>query len=151
MEVTNNTRKKVTDKTPKWVIGLKNLVQISGQIITTSAEVTLDGGLVRESHQYPLNSGLGIILICPEIFFLQKAFKSTQGLVWFLCASWVDWDNSGSWDSQGGSGGSLGCFFLVNQWQLFAAFTKAVDGSEIRGENQVRLVVYPVIYMFFLK
>ena len=24
------------------------------------------GGLVRESLQHPLNSGLGIILICPE-------------------------------------------------------------------------------------
>ena len=33
---------------------------ISGQIITTSAEVTLNGGLVRESLQNPLNSGLGI-------------------------------------------------------------------------------------------
>ena len=38
----------------------------SGQIITTSAEVTLNGGLVRESPQNPLNSGLGIILICPD-------------------------------------------------------------------------------------
>ena len=40
----------------------------SGQIITTSAEVTLNGGLVRESPQHPLNSGLGIILICPDNF-----------------------------------------------------------------------------------
>ncbi len=39
----------------------------SGQIITTSAEVTLNGGLVRESPPNSLNSGLGIILlICPE-------------------------------------------------------------------------------------
>ena len=38
----------------------------SGQIITTSAEVTLNGGLVRESPPNPLNSGLGIILICPD-------------------------------------------------------------------------------------
>ncbi len=37
------------------------------QIITTSAEVTLNGGLVRESPQNPLNSGLGIILMCPEL------------------------------------------------------------------------------------
>ena len=36
------------------------------QIITTSAEVTLNGGLVKESPPNPLNSGLGIILICPE-------------------------------------------------------------------------------------
>ncbi len=38
----------------------------SGKIITTSAEVTLNGGLVRESSHNPLNSGLGITLICPE-------------------------------------------------------------------------------------
>ena len=35
----------------------------AGQIITTSAEVTLNGGLIRELPQNPLNSGLGIILI----------------------------------------------------------------------------------------
>ena len=40
----------------------------SGQIITTSAEVTLNGGLIRELPQNPLNSGLGIILICPDTF-----------------------------------------------------------------------------------
>ncbi len=40
--------------------------QPSGQIITTSPEVTLNGGLIRELPQNPLNSGLGIILICPE-------------------------------------------------------------------------------------
>ena len=28
--------------------------------------VTLNGGLVRELPQNPLNSGLGIILICPD-------------------------------------------------------------------------------------
>ena len=39
---------------------------ISGQIITTSADVTLNGGLIRELPQNPLNSGLGIILICPD-------------------------------------------------------------------------------------
>ena len=36
----------------------------SGQIITTSAEVTPNGGLVRASPQNALNSGLGIILNC---------------------------------------------------------------------------------------
>ena len=41
-------------------------VKKSGQIITTSAEVTLNGGLIRELPQNPLNSGLGIILICPD-------------------------------------------------------------------------------------
>ena len=40
---------------------------LSGQIITTSADVTLNGGLIRELPQNPLNSGLGIILICPDI------------------------------------------------------------------------------------
>ena len=38
----------------------------TGQIITTSAEVTLNGGLIRELPQNPLNSGLGIIVICPD-------------------------------------------------------------------------------------
>ena len=38
----------------------------SGQFITTSAEVTLNGGLIRELPQNPLNSALGIILICPD-------------------------------------------------------------------------------------
>ena len=42
-------------------------IYISGQIIPTSAEVTPNGGLVRESPQNPLNSGLGIIVICPDI------------------------------------------------------------------------------------
>ena len=57
-----------------------NRIMISGQIITTSAEVTLNGGLIRELPQNPLNSGLGIILICPDdmirgfgtiVFFVQ--------------------------------------------------------------------------------
>ena len=43
-------------------------IYISGQIITTSADVTLNGGLIRELPQNPLNSGLGIILICPDIY-----------------------------------------------------------------------------------
>ena len=42
-------------------------VYMSGQIITTSAEVTLNGGLIRELPQNSLNSGLGIILICPDM------------------------------------------------------------------------------------
>ncbi len=43
------------------------MVDYSGQIITTSAEVTLNGGLIRELPQNPPNSGLGIIPICPEL------------------------------------------------------------------------------------
>ena len=52
-----------------WSVGfslLDDMLESSGQIITTSAEVTLNGGLIRELPQNPLNSGLGIILICPE-------------------------------------------------------------------------------------
>ncbi len=58
---------------------------ISGQIITTSAEVTLNGGLIRELPQNPLNSGLGIILICPDIYiyisfqsFMMEAEHATR-------------------------------------------------------------------------
>ena len=43
-------------------------VYISGQIITTSADLTPNGGLIRELPKNPLNSGLGIILICPDIY-----------------------------------------------------------------------------------
>ena len=44
----------------------------SGQIIATSAEVTLNGGLVRESPQNPLNSGLGIIQILAQEIILSS-------------------------------------------------------------------------------
>ena len=37
-----------------------------GQIIATSAEVNLNGGLVREFSQNAVNSGLGFIVICPD-------------------------------------------------------------------------------------
>ena len=47
----------------------------SGQIITTSAEVTLNGGLIRELPQNPLNSGLGIILICPDQMQILAGLK----------------------------------------------------------------------------
>ena len=33
--------------------------------------VTLNGGLIRELPQNPLNSGLGTILICPEGIFVE--------------------------------------------------------------------------------
>ena len=55
----------------------------SGQIITTSAEVTLNGGLVRESTKNPLNSGLGIILICPD-GYTPKVYQ-------FASQKWWDW------------------------------------------------------------
>ena len=52
--------------TPKMSLILVRNNIISGQIIATSAEVTPNGGLVRESPQNALNSGLGIIVICPD-------------------------------------------------------------------------------------
>ena len=50
----------MTDPWDVWYIYLHE----AGQIIATSAEVTPNGGLVRESSHNPLNSGLGIIVIC---------------------------------------------------------------------------------------
>ena len=43
------------------------------QIITTSAQVTPNGGLVGEFPQHPLNSGLGNIVICPDNRIFIKA------------------------------------------------------------------------------
>ena len=48
------------------------ILHLSGEIIATSAEVTLNGGLVRESPPNPLNSGLGIIVICPDLYIMTK-------------------------------------------------------------------------------
>ena len=41
---------------------------LSGQFITTSAEVTPNGGLVRESPQNGLKLGLGFIINCPDLY-----------------------------------------------------------------------------------
>ena len=60
----------------KWPVP-GNIVYKSGQIITTSAEVTLNGGLIRELPQNPLNSGLGIILICPDKCYTPKMSTKT--------------------------------------------------------------------------
>ena len=38
--------------------------------------VTLNGGLIRELPKNPLNSGLGIILICPE--YLVKLVRDRK-------------------------------------------------------------------------
>ena len=71
------------------------LLMKPGQIITTSADVTLNGGLIRELPQNPLNSGLGIILICPdETRFL---FGLPQ-----LCLSWLN--KHSHWFKRGGLG-----------------------------------------------
>jgi len=47
------------------IYGLFSYIR-SRQFITTSAEVTANGGLVEESTQHDLNSGSGIIVICPD-------------------------------------------------------------------------------------
>ena len=60
----------------------KNWNKKSGQIITTSAEVTLNGALIRELPQNPLNSSLGIILICPEKSKCLKFPFPTQSSDW---------------------------------------------------------------------
>ena len=52
----------------RQLLGPQEASLYSGQIITTSAEVTLNGGLIRELPPNPPNSGLGIILICPAIY-----------------------------------------------------------------------------------
>ena len=51
-----------------------------GEIITTSAEVTLNGGLVRASPQNPLNSGRGIILICPDSWLTMISWDLQRGV-----------------------------------------------------------------------
>ena len=56
-------------------------IYISGQIITTSADVTLNGGLIRELPQNPLNSGLGIIVIWPDIWLLIRFDDGWWGLM----------------------------------------------------------------------
>ena len=41
---------------------------VSGQFITTSAEVTRNCGLVRESQKNGLKSGQGFIMNCPDMY-----------------------------------------------------------------------------------
>ena len=41
----------------------------------TSQDLTPNGGLVRESFQNPLNSGLGIIVICPDLTNYQAVLS----------------------------------------------------------------------------
>ena len=70
----------------------------SGQIITTSADVTLNSGLIRELPQNPLNSGLGIILIWPEWWkqclgmilthYCDFMFEPITTLSIWLCIRW---------------------------------------------------------------
>ena len=89
-------------KENKWVP-----INESGQIIATSAEVTPNGGVVRESFQNLFNSGLGIIVICPEslglafLYVSPKAvgggFKITemklQGSSQMFCSFTIPWND----------------------------------------------------------
>ena len=43
-----------------------DFINYPGQIIATSAEVTPNGGLIGIFPQNTLNSGLGVIVICPD-------------------------------------------------------------------------------------
>ena len=56
-------------------------IQISGQIIATSAEVTPNGSLARDSPNNALNSGLGIIVIWLEICGGKACFQAA-GQYW---------------------------------------------------------------------
>ena len=58
-----------------WLIlwaSLPNTLHVSGQIIATSAEVTPNDGLGRETSPNHLNSGLEIIVICPDVLSFGK-------------------------------------------------------------------------------
>ena len=85
-----STLKLLDTKKPYWA-WILFLPLSSGQIITTSAEVTLNGGLVRESTQNSLNSRLGIILICPDyhvfrgkwLLYIWKVTLLLEGLDFF--------------------------------------------------------------------
>ena len=47
--------------------------------------VTLNGGLIRELPQNPLNSGLGIILICPDVWIDTTGFLSNMDGLGYCC------------------------------------------------------------------
>ena len=70
--------------------GKVDFVWFSGQILTTSAEVTQNGSLIRELPQNPLNSGLGIILICPGFCFNEQ-LSNEKNLGW--------WDYFRGWNT----------------------------------------------------
>ena len=65
-------------------------IDVPGQITTTSAAVTLHGGLARESPSNPMNSGLGILAICPECFDFRDQGRSTYRSRW-VCSTPYDW------------------------------------------------------------
>ena len=56
--------------------------------VTQCSEVTLNGGLIRELPQNPLNSGLGIILICPECC---HNWRLLPVILWFSTLGFFFW------------------------------------------------------------
>ena len=64
----------------RW-IAASNKNEWGASVAFTLAEVTLNGGLVRESPPNPLNSGLGIIQICPPSRYNVK--------LWLTSCFWV--------------------------------------------------------------
>ena len=74
-----------------WTPSKRNTIYIyiseSGQI-TTSAEVTLKWWFSKGIFQNPLNSGLGIILVCPDIhiyiYTSKTRFEYLEVFVWML-------------------------------------------------------------------
>ena len=73
-KVANYTRLEILSPTDIYYIYVCVFVYIhvyiyiySEQIIATSAKATPNGGVVREFPPNPLNSGLGTIVICPDI------------------------------------------------------------------------------------
>ena len=81
MESEGNPDKELCLDVPLGLLGskvIRSVGYVSGQIITTSAEVTPNGGLVRASPQNPLNylnSGFEIIVICPDVSLIYPIYK----------------------------------------------------------------------------
>ena len=80
--ISHRTTMDLQDASLEWFPG-KSLYSC-GLSVATSAEVTTNGGLVRESPDNPLNSGLGIILIFPGSWF-RKIFNISQFRHPYLC------------------------------------------------------------------
>ena len=53
------------------ISGCKMMAIFAEQILATSAELTPNGGLLREISPNHLNSGLGIIVICPDFWYVK--------------------------------------------------------------------------------
>ena len=93
---------------------------VSGQFITTSAEVTPNGGLVRESPQNFLKLGSGFISNCPDCFpqvFCVSKFNLQHELS-ALCAARVNKK-------------PLPC------WILFQLVIHYLGGSKIKNQGYI--------------